>query len=179
MPDWWSLVGGYLFVFAARLADVSLSTVRFMMMVRGKKLLASVIGLVEILIWVTALGTVLKSLDNPISILFYSLGFATGIYVGQWLEEKLAIGIAAVQIIPNNNDMADDIWDALRKAGFGVTVLAGEGREGPRKVLMVTSHRKGLGQVLSIARRFDPAAFVTVLDAKAAIGGTGTMRHRK
>ncbi|BDG62382.1 UPF0316 protein [Caldinitratiruptor microaerophilus] len=171
------LLGDYLFVFVARLTDVSLSTVRFMLMMRGKRLVAAAIGLVEIAVWVTALGRVLASLDNPLKVVFYCLGFASGIYVGQIIEEKLAVGLSTVQIIPSSHDAADLLTDRLRAAGHGVTVLTGEGLHGPRKVLLVTVQRKGLGSVMDIARKTDPGLFVTVLDARTALGGT--MRLRK
>lgn len=171
------LIGDYLFVFAARLADVSLSTVRFMLMIRGKRLVAALIGLVEIAIWVNALGRVLAALDNPLKVVFYCLGFASGIYAGQIIEEKLAVGLATVQIIPSSYEAAELLTQRLRAAGHGVTVLTGEGLHGPRKVLLVTVQRKGLQSVVAMAREDDPALFLTVLDARSALGGT--MRLRK
>lgn len=172
MAEWIMFAGELLFVFTARLADVALSTVRFMMMVRGKRTLAAAIGLVEIAIWVLALGRVLQALDDPVKVLFYCLGFAAGIYVGQWLEEKLAVGILAVQVIPRQSEKVDGMVEGLRAKGFGVTVLTGEGRDGPRRVLMVVARRKAMGTVLGLVRSSDPDAFVTVLDARSTIGGT-------
>lgn len=173
---WWPAVGEYLFVFGARMADVSLSTVRFMLMVRGRRAAAAAIGLVEIAIWVTALGKVLAALDNPLKIALYCLGFASGVYVGQWVEAKLAVGLVAVQIIPQDDALALALADRLREQGCGVTVLTGEGRDGPKKLLLVTLQRKGLPGALALARDVDPHAFITVLDARSAYGGTVAWR---
>lgn len=174
--DWLALLGDYLFVFVARLTDVSLSTIRFMMMVRGKRLAASVLGLFEILVWIIALGRVLQGLDNPIKIALYSLGFASGIYVGQYLEEKMAVGVTSLQIIPHRQEATGEMVAALRAMGSGVTVLTGEGRSGPRQVLLVTVQRKSLKTVLKETRQHDPDAFITVLDTRLALGGTLTYR---
>lgn len=170
------LAGEYLFVFVARLADVTLSTVRFMMMMRGQRLSAAAIGLVEIAIWVLALGRVLQALDNPVKISLYCLGFATGVYAGQWVEAKLAIGLATLHIISSDEHLAEGVANSLRALGCGVTVLTGEGRAGARKVLLVTVQRKGLSAVVAAARKADPQAFITVLDAKQAYGGTMMLR---
>lgn len=177
MPAVSELVLDFLFIFCARVCDVSLSTVRFMIMVRGKRLAAAVLSFFEVGVWILALGRVMQSLDNPWKILAYCLGFATGVYVGQWVEERMAIGVAAVQVIPRNSDAAGTIGDALRERGFGVTVLPGEGRDGPRPVLLVIAERKVIPELLGTVRGFDPDAFVTVLEARATLGGTLRVRR--
>lgn|SRR5690606_4390816 len=162
----------YLFIFGARVADVSLGTIRFMMMVRGRRSLAAAISFFEIIIWVTALSRVLSGLDNPLKVVVYSLGFATGVFVGQWVEEKIALGVSSVQIIPRRPEAAALLRDTLRAEGYGVTVIKGEGRDGERSVLLVTSPRRGIAQLLAAARQADPEAFITILDARAVHGGT-------
>ena len=54
----WPLVGGYLFIFLARVTDVSLATMRTLMIVRGKGLIAAGIGFFEVIIYITALNKV-------------------------------------------------------------------------------------------------------------------------
>lgn len=159
-------------IFLARIVDVSLSTVRIMLVVRGQRLLAAAIGFCEIAVWLTAASRVLQSVHEPVQFLAYCGGFAAGVYVGQRVEERMALGIAAVQVIPHRGEVAEALADALREAGYGVTVLTGEGRSGPRKVLLVTARRKGIPQLIGTARAFDPEAFVTVLEARHALGGT-------
>ncbi len=171
-----ALAGEYLFIFAARLTDVTLSTVRFMLMMRGLRLAAAGIGLVEIAVWILALGRVLEGLNNPVKLALYCLGFASGIYAGQWVEAKLAIGVATLHIICSEQSLAADVAASLRALGCGVTVLTGEGRGGPRQVLLVTVQRKGLDRVVGEAKGADPQAFITVLDARTAYGGTLAFR---
>ena len=95
----WGLIGGYLFIFAARVCDVSLATIRTLMVVRGQKLYAAIIGFFEVIIYILALGKIFSDLSNPLNLLFYALGFATGNYVGTFLEGKLAVGVFTAQVI--------------------------------------------------------------------------------
>ncbi len=93
------LIGGYFFIFFARVADVSLGVLRTLMLVKGKRFHAAFLGFFEVIIFILALDRVVGDLGNPISLLFYGLGFATGNVVGSYLEEKLALGHLTVQVI--------------------------------------------------------------------------------
>lgn len=162
-----SLLAGYLFIFCARVVDVSLATIRTLMIVRGNRLQAAMIGFFEVIVYITALNRVVGGLNNPANLMAYALGFATGNYVGSFIEEKLAIGLITVQIITRNPAMVENI----RQKGFGVTVLEGMGKEGSRQVLMVSLSRKALPFLLDLVEQEDQAAFVTVMDTKVTRGG--------
>lgn len=160
-------VGGYLLIFLARVSDVSLSTVRTLMIVRGKGIIAGCIGFFEVIIYITALNKVVNNLDNPLNLLAYALGFATGNVAGSFIEEKLAIGLMTVQVITER----EDLCLLIRNMNFGVTVLEGKGKEGQKKVLMVSLPRKDLDSLLKVINENDSAAFVTVMDTRATKGG--------
>lgn len=163
-----SLIGGYLFIFFARVLDVSLATIRTLMIVRGKGLIAASVGFFEVMIYVTALNKVVSGLSgNPASLIVYALGFATGNYMGSFLEEKLAIGLATIQVITRNEDLSE----IIRKKGFGVTVVQGKGKEGIKDVLIVSLPRKELNNLLNFIQEFDRDAFVTIMDTRASKGG--------
>ena len=167
MNEPWS----YLLIFLARVADVSLGTLRLMLVFRGQRLLGSLVGLFEVTIYILALGFVVQRLhQQPLNLVFYALGFATGSYLGGVMEERLALGVEMVQVIPHSHGgrvLADD----LRRQGYGVTELEGQGREGARPVLLITVERKSLPRLLSTLQAREPHAFVTVLDTRRAIGG--------
>lgn len=157
----------YLFIFTARVIDVSLATVRVLFVFRGRKIEASLIGFFEVLIFVTVLGRVVTSLDNPLNALAYAGGFATGSLLGGFVEEKLAFGHVATQIISKEREA--QIRDAVREAGYGLTVIHGEGRNGPRNVLMVISRRKDVSRLLKIVDDIDGNAVVVMTDARRTI----------
>lgn len=160
---------GYIFIFFARVVDVTLGTLRVLLVVRGKKFWAASIGFFEVIIYVLALKFVVDSLSDPISLIFYAFGFAGGNVVGSFVEEKMAMGILTVEVI--TLERPEELTAALREEGFGVTVLEGMGRQGIRHVLHIILSRKDLTKLMGIIDNWDDHAFVTVLDARTTRGG--------
>lgn len=164
------MVIGYFLIFIARVLDVSMATMRTLMVVQGRRVQAALIGFVEITIYVTALSQVVNSLDNPFNLLAYSLGFASGTYIGITIEGKIALGNLAAQIIMKTADNKELI-DALRENKFGVTVLEGIGIEGPKEILNVALNRKDLKTLEDIVFKYDEKAFITVNNINPISGG--------
>ena len=144
-----SFLIGYLLIFLARVADVTLATIRTLMVVQGRKTQAAIIGFFESGIYVVALGKVVNGLDNPLNLLAYCLGFATGNYVGITIENMIALGNLSAQIILKTSDNTELI-NALRENGFGVTIIEGKGIEGPKDVIYVALNRKDLKKLKKI-----------------------------
>lgn len=161
---------GYLFIFFARVTDVSLATIRTLMVVQGRKLQAALIGFFEVSIYVTALSKVVSSLDNPLNLLSYALGFACGNYLGITIENKIALGNLAVQIILKISDK-DQLIQELRDKGFGVTVIEGQGLEGTKEILNVAINRKDLEVLKKKVYEHDKNAFITVNNINPISGG--------
>jgi uncharacterized protein YebE (UPF0316 family) len=160
---------GYFLIFAARVLDMSMSTIRLLLIVRGKRFQAAAIGFFEVVIYVLALNMVVKNLDNIFNLLAYSLGFAFGNYVGSYVEEKMALGHVTVQVIPKGKDA--NMASELRNRGYGVTVVTGTGREGPRQLLIITVMRKRLPELMRVIDELDRDSFVTVMDTQSIHGG--------
>jgi len=161
----------YILIFAARVCDVSLSTLRMIMVVRGKKYPAAAIGMVEATIYIAALGRVMTNINDPWKMLAYGLGFATGTLLGSTIEERLAMGHVSLD--------AEELLKALRTAGYGVTVLTGYGLKGEKMVLMISTDRKSLPRLTEIIEEFAPDSFVTILETRAVRGGVTPYRHTK
>lgn len=159
----------YAFIFIARCLDVSMATIRTIMVVRGKKFTAAFIGFFEIILYVLAIGQVLSNLDNIGNVLSYAFGFATGNYLGVILEEKMAIGSVLAQIITKKEET--EFSNYLREHDFGVTSTLGEGKEGKISILKVVSDRKSLYKLNKLVNDFDPNAFTTVSDIRNLKGG--------
>src|SRR4030042_6955791 len=90
-------------IFLGRIIDVSIGTVRIIYVARGMKLLASIFGFFEVLIWLVAITQIMQHLSNIVIYLTYAAGFATGNYLGIMIENKLAVGYIAVRIITQKN----------------------------------------------------------------------------
>jgi len=157
----WLVVLGILFL---RVGDMTLDTIRLLFVVRGKKGLAWALGFFQALIFVIAISSVLENLENPLNILAYAAGFATGNVVGMWIEEKLAIGYTQFTIISSTRGAA--IAEQIRAAGFAVTELSARGRDGTVNVLQVNVRRKETSNLETIVLEADPEAFVTVEEVR-------------
>jgi uncharacterized protein YebE (UPF0316 family) len=158
-----------LFIFVARIIDVSFGTTRVLMLTKGKRLLAAMLGFCEVSIYITALSQVVKELNSPLKVLIYALGFSCGTLVGGFIEEKIALGYAMVQLIPKKH--ASQLIMALRKENFGVTVVEGKGRTGTRLILNIMLRRKNLPRFVSVVNQVDPESFFTIFDARSTKGG--------
>ena len=166
-----------LFIFVCRVVDVSLGTMRLLLLVRGKKIQAAVIGFFEVLIFINALGRVVSNMNSIVKLFAYALGFATGNFMGSLIEERLALGCQTVQAVLEQG-RADTLTARLREAGFGATVVPAQGREGRRSMVIVTLERKALPACLDLIEREAPDAFVTVLDTKRTRGGVFEYRGK-
>lgn len=165
------LLLGYFLIFIARVSDMSLDVLRILLLTRGRKGWASLVGFVEVAIFIVVLNFVLQDgLTDPGKILAYAGGFATGNYVGGIIEERLAMGFQSLQVFPPL-DRAAELTNRLRAEGFGVTTVTGEGRDGPRQILYVLVKRKDLGRVSRILDQCDPCIFFNITDARSIHGG--------
>lgn len=153
-------------VFLMRLADVSLGTLRIGMVVKGKRRWAGLLGFFESLIWVLAARQVLGDLDEPVTMVAYAAGYGAGTMFGATIERWLAMGNVLVRIV--SSVTSPPAYPALRDAGFPVTVLNGEGRDGQVQISFTVIPRRRLAATLDLIRFESPGAFVTVEDAKTA-----------
>lgn len=174
-----------LMIFAARICDVSIGTLRIILVARGQKAVAPLLGFVEVLIWIIAIGQIMENLDNWTCYLFYAAGFATGNYVGMVIEEKIAMGIVGLRLITGKP--ADELISNLTENGYGLTHMNARGSVGPVHVLFITVSRKKLKELIDIINDFNPGAFYTVEDIrfvnqgvfKQSQSGSGRMFQRK
>jgi len=168
---------GYFIIFAARVVDVSLDVFRLLMLTRGYYVSAAIIGFFEVAVFVLVLGTVISGgINDPLKIVAYSGGFATGNIVGAFIEGKMAFGYVVIQMFPKMS-FGDLLTARLRKENYGVTKITGEGRTGIREVLLVTVKRKNVPNIIKIINEIAPDIFFNISDIRSIHGGTFP-RHR-
>ncbi len=153
-----------LMIFALRVGDMSLDTIRVLFVMRGKKLLTWVLGFVQSVIYIVAISSVLTEMDNILNVLAYAAGFATGNVVGLIIEGKLAIGHILITIISSHRGAY--IAEQLRASGYAVTEISGRGKNGTVFELHASVLRKDVPNVETIVLEADPQAFVTAEDVR-------------
>ena len=156
-------------IFFVRIIDVSLGTFRTIITVKGKALYASLIGFLEVFVWFLivreALNTDITSIWIAIS---YSLGFATGTYIGAILSDKFIEGTLSIQIITNKYNLVN----IIRKNGYGVTVLKVNGKNEEEKyMLLIEIKNKSLNHLRNITSSYDKDSFLIVTETKYVQNG--------
>jgi len=155
-PTAWLIALG---IFAARTINIALDTLRFMFTLRGKRAMSWVLGFVESVLFVMIIGQVLNNLSNPLNIIGYAAGFATGTVLGMAIEKRLAIGYTHFSIVSRSH--STEIADALRVEGYGVTEIPARGRESNFMLVDCHVRRKQADDVEALALKIDPDAFIT------------------
>ncbi len=156
-PTAWLVAFG---IFAARLVNIAIDTLRFMFTLRGKRGIAWILGFVESVLFVVVIGSVLTNIGNPLNIVGYAAGFATGNVIGMAIEKRLAIGFTHFTII--SRDHSTEIADRLRNAGYGVTEIPARGRKSNFMLVDCHVRRKQSDEVEALALEVDPKAFITM-----------------
>lgn len=146
--------------------DVSLGTLRIVMVSRGYKFKAAALGFFEVLIWAFVVAELLKNLNNWVNYVAYAGGFSVGTYVGMYIESKVKVGTIIVRIITQNKK--DEIVEALKEAGFTITSIEAQGGFGPVNIIFTVLRRRRWNEVVSIIESNDPAAFYSSEDVTYA-----------
>ena len=146
-------------IFIARTINIALDTLRFMLSLRDKRWLSWILGFIQSVIFVVVIGSVLTNLENPLNIIGYSAGFATGNVIGMAIERRLAIGFTHFTII--SRDHSTEIADALRREGYGVTEIPARGRESNFMLVDCHIRRKESDDVEKLVLEIDSGAFIT------------------
>lgn len=156
-------------IFISRVMDVSIGTIRIVMVSKGHKLWAPFLGFFEILIWLVAISRIFQNLDNWMCYISYAAGFATGNYVGLCIEEKLAVGIVKIQIITRHS--AKQLIENLISAGYGITHHGAQGSTEAVSIIYSIVNRKEIQKVQNIVTKTNPMAFYSVEDIKSVNQG--------
>lgn len=146
-------------IFLLRVANMTLDTVRALVVMRGNKWTTWVLGFIQTLIYVYVLNTVIQDLDNVPNLLAYAGGFATGNVVGMWVEERIAVGFVHLRVISPLRGAA--VAAGLREQGYAVTEFSGRGRDGTVTALDLSVQRKQAKKVRAIVEKLDENAFIT------------------
>lgn len=153
-------------IFLARIIDVSISTLRTMLMMSGRKGISAFIGFFEAMVWLIAISQILNNISNPMTYIAYSAGFGMGVYVGLVIEERLAVGKVLIRIMTLEDP--SNLVQAIRDLGFGVTKINAEGKKGAVAVLFSVIKRDKSDAITQLIHVHNPRAVYTIESVKFA-----------
>ncbi len=167
--DWFNYLVLPLMIFAARVVDVTLGTLRIIFVSRSMKILAPLVGFFEALIWLLAVGQIFQHLTNIGLYIAYAAGFSIGNYIGIYLEGKIAMGLLCVRTI--TTDDATDLIEYLKENDFGVTSISASGISGQVRLILSIIKRKDLKRMIQIIQQKMPKAFISIEDVRSVNEG--------
>ena len=161
-------------VFLLRVVDVSIGTMRTIVVVNGRIRLSVALGFVEVLIWITAISQVILRLhESPILVFAYAGGFAAGNAVGILLERRLALGQCVVRMISREGE---DVARALSSVGRVRGVFRSDAEGSSEWLVFATLPRAELPEALRRAKEVDPEVFY-VVDRFSQTNGRSPLPH--
>jgi uncharacterized protein YebE (UPF0316 family) len=158
-----------LLILLLQLIYVPIYTLRTIFLVKNITLLASILGIAEMLIYVFGLSLVFGGNQNFVSMVVYAVGFGLGIILGTKLEQKIAIGYINVTV--NTQEKNCNLIDTLRQNGFGVTLYTGEGRDSERYRMEILTKRNRENELIATVEKFEPSAFIISYEPRTFKGG--------
>ena len=162
----------YFVIFFGKIFEVSVSTVRIVLINRGERVKGTIVAVFEMMLWLTITGTVLVGFQQDLTRgLVFSLAFAAGNYVGSWTEEKLAFCYSSIQVILPDSDASRDLAALLRANSFAVTVVKGRGKDLDREILFLHAKRKRIPEAVRIINTHLANAVIVINDSRFLHGG--------
>lgn len=148
-------------IFIARIIDVSLGTIRTIIVVKGKNFIGSLLGFIEVTVWFLVVDQALSTGNmNIFIVMSYALGFSTGTYIGGIISKKMINTKYTVQIITDYN--VQSLVDDIRKSSMAVSILKLVGKNKNKYLLFVEIDGKYYNNLYRIIKSVDKNAFIVV-----------------
>jgi len=163
--DFFHLVIIPLLIILARTLDVSIGTLKIILISKGYRAVSAILGFFESFIWIVVVSQIMINLNNYYYYVAYGLGFAMGTYVGVSLDRAISLGQVILRVI--TRFPGDELTEYLISNNYSVTKVQGEGRYGPVNILFLVLMRKQVNVVVDIIKEFNPKAFYTIEDVRS------------
>ena len=161
----------------AKIVEITIQSLKTCMMVKGQRFKAACLGFVECTIWGLVISTIIGTLgDNLFLLLFYCIGYATGLFLGSTLEGKIALGTSSLQLIANDENTSK-IIEYLKSSFRGYTVFEGQGSKNKMNMIFIVLPRRDTLEVVKKVRIIcENNVFVVVDDVNKYAGGYGMLK---
>lgn len=166
-----------LLICAAKIVEITIQSLKTCMMVKGQRLKAAGLGFIECIIWGLVVSGVIATLgDNPLRLVFYCAGYATGLFLGSTIESKIALGTSNLELIASD-ESTEKITAYLKENDLGYTVLPGHGATEKMNMIFIVLPRKKSKRVLNEIRACcENKVFVVASEVSRYAGGYGMMK---
>ncbi len=166
----------YLLIFVVKIIEVAMAIVRIVLITKGEKMLGSIIGFFEVVIWVIIVASVLSNItEDPYQVIVYAAAFAIGNYLGSIVESKIALGSVNIQAIVKKIH-GKKLSSELRQIGLAVTAVDAYGRDDRKEILYMHVPRRNIEKTINLIKSFQKDVVISVNDIRPMYGGHGILR---
>ncbi|MBQ4575587.1 MAG: DUF2179 domain-containing protein [Clostridia bacterium] len=164
-------------VCAAKIIEITIQSLKTCMMVKGQRAKAAGLGFLECSIWGLVVSTIIGTLgDNLFLLLFYCIGYATGLFLGSTIENKIALGTSNLELIANDEN-TEKIIEYLKEHDRGYTVFDGRGSTDKMNMIFIVLPRRETPSVLKDIRTIcENKVFVVASEVSKYAGGYGMVK---
>jgi len=158
-------------IFVAKMTEVSIGTLRHILINKGYRKQGAFLSFFEIILWVFVASRVIIGISEaPIKGLMYSLGYAVGVYIGSRIESRIALGRVLIQVIAEE-DIGISMMNILRENGYGVTSINAEGKKSKKIMLIIYANRLKKEKIIELIHQIDKKALIVISNVDALKGG--------
>ena len=154
----------YFIIFISKIIENTLSTLRLIVVAKGKKMFGAILQFIIAFVWVITTGIVVVNIkDDPLKVVFFALGSLIGSYLGSFIEEKIALGEDMLTVITSDNS-SDEIIEKLSSYNYPVYKLKSENKN--TFILLVMSHKKNRSKIINIIKKIDRNSLISASSIK-------------
>ena len=152
----------YFAIFIAKIIENTLSTLRLIVVAKGKKVFGAILQFIIAFVWVITTGIVVTNIKNdPLKIVFFAFGSLIGSYLGSFVEEKIALGKDMITVLIDNNH-CEEMINSLTKEQYLVSKISGQKQKENISILIIMSEKKQRKNVLNIIQNIDKKAIISI-----------------
>jgi len=157
-------------IFFARICDVTLGTIRTFMSVKGKPIVAGIIGFFEVTVWFLVARNALSNNASAFIVIAYAGGYGAGTIIGGILAKKMLHEKLGIRITINSDQK--ELINILREVGYAISVTQVKGYKNETKyMLFMEIDDKELSIVEDIVKDFDENIFMVVSETRHVSNG--------
>lgn len=154
----------YFIIFISKIIENTLSTLRLIVVAKGKKIFGAILQFIIAFVWVITTGIVVVNIkDDPLKVVFFALGSLIGSYLGSFIEERIALGEDMLTVITNDNS-SNEIIEKLSSYNYPVYKLKSENKN--TFILLVMSHKKNRSKIINIIKKIDRNSLISASSIK-------------
>ena len=157
-----------LLIILARICDVSLGTIRIILIGKGYRSIAPFVAFMEVFIWIIVISHLMQNLDKAQYYVAYATGYALGTFIGMKIENRLSLGQVVIRIISNHD--SSELLNHLKENNLNFTTVDAAGKFGPVKIIFIVIKRHSLNKTVKIIEASNNAAFYTIEDVSHVKG---------